>query len=334
MNLWQNLKLAGASKPGSVGLAPMAGITDSPFRQLCRDYGADFVMSEMISAVGVCLNQNQGMWDLETDSWVEGSKSLEYARFTNKERPVILQIFGNDPAQMAKAAKIIVKRFQPDGIDINMGCPVRKVMKTGSGVALMEKPRQATEIVRAVKEAIGKTALSVKTRLGIKRNNIAELAPQLEKAGVDALIIHGRRQIDLFQGPVDYDEIGKVAKLVDIPIIANGGVNNPEIQNQVIKQTGCRATVIGQATRGNPFIFKQIKNSGYQLNWQERVNSMIKHTKLQIEYRQDESYALKEMRKHYAWYIKGIKNAAQWRQKLVQVSTLNQVKKILAEIVP
>ncbi|MFC1721364.1 tRNA dihydrouridine synthase [Patescibacteria group bacterium] len=324
--LWQDLK------PGSVGLAPMAGITDSPFRQLCREYGADFVMSEMISAVGVCLNQTQEMWDLETNSWTAGSKSLEYARLTDKERPVILQIFGNDPAKMAKAARIIIDRFSPDGIDINMGCPVRKVMKTGSGVALMDKPELAARIVQTVKKAIKGTPLSVKTRLGVKDNNIAKLAPLLADAGADALIIHGRRQADLFKGPVDYATIGEVTKLVGIPVIANGGIVNQGIHTKVIAETNARATIIGQAAKGNPFIFKQIKDPSYQPTWKEKVKTIIRHTALQIDYRQDETYALKEMRKHYAWYIKGLKNAAQWRQKLVRVTTLNEVKEILLDI--
>ena len=151
-------------------------------------------------------------------------------------------------------------------------------------------------------------------------------------AGADALIIHGRRQVDFFTGPVDYDTIGQVAKSVEIPVIANGGVSDLLSHQQIIEQTGCRATIIGQAAKGNPFVFKQIKERNYQPTCKEKFNIMLKHTELQIAYRQNEPYALKEMRKHYAWYIKGIKNAARWRQKLMQVNSLNQVKEILTAI--
>ncbi len=323
MSLWTKLE------PGAVGLAPMAGITDSPFRQLCRDCGADFVMSEMISAAGVCHNQNQEIWDLQTESWITGSKSLEYARLKDSERPIILQIFGNEPKKMAVAAKIIAAKFAPDGIDINMGCPMRKVMKNGSGVALMDNHKLAADITSAVKSALGNIPLSVKTRLGVRQPNILELAPRLEQAGADVVIIHGRLQTELFSGPVDLATIGKVAANLSIPVIANGGIIDRETHEQAIAQTGCLATVIGQAARGNPFVFKQIKDPDYQPGWPEKIETMRRHAKLQVEYRQDEKFGLQEMRKHLAWYIKGIKNAAAWRAELVRVEALAELEDIL-----
>jgi len=294
-------------KPNSVGLAPLAGITDSPFRQLCREYGADFVMSEMISAAGLCLNQKQEIWDLEKNDWTQGSKSLEYARFKKQERPVILQIFGSKPDQMAAGAKILVNKFKPDGIDINMGCPVRKVMKTGSGVALMDKPELAAEITNQVKTAIGETPLSVKTRLGNKVSNIEELAPKLVAAGADALIIHGRLQTEGFSGPVDFKTMRSVVDNIQIPVIANGGAKDKKSTDELLEKTNANGVIIGQATYGNPFLFKEIKDSTYKPNKEEKINTIIEHTKLQMAYRQDDEFAIREMRKHYAWYIRVIK---------------------------
>jgi len=323
--LWENLE------KNSVGLAPLAGITDSPFRQLCRKFGADFVMSEMISATGVCYDQKKSNRQ-KKEKWKTGSKSLELARFTDSERPIILQIFGNDPHYMATAAEIINQGFRPDGIDINMGCPVRKVMKNGSGVTLMDKPELAAAITKKVKKAIGKTPLSVKTRTGIKRPTILDLAPRLEQAGADALIIHGRLQMKMFHGPADLEMIRQIAEKIRIPVIANGGIHDADSHQKALRETGARATIIGQAALGNPFIFTQIKNPAQKITWQEKKKVILEHARLQIAYRRDEEFAMTEMRKHLAWYIKGFKNAARWRQKLVLVKSMTELKKILKDM--
>ncbi len=318
--------------PDAVGLAPLAGISDSPFRELCKKYGADFVFSEMISATGICRNESQEMWDLENPKTITGSKSLEYGRFKQNERPIILQLFGHDPAEMAQAAKILVEKFQPDGIDINMGCPVRKVVNSGSGVALMDKPDLAVKIIRAVKSAIKQTPLSAKTRLGNGEPTILTLAPKLEQAGIDALIIHPRLRKQFFTGPLDYSAVAEVSKHVSIPIIVSGGLRTAIDINQVRETTGAKYVLIGQAALGNPFIFKKLKEPKFQPALNEILATMLQHTELQIAYRHNEAGAITEMRKHYAWYIKGFKNAARWRQKLVRVDTLEQIKAILNEI--
>ncbi len=280
-------------------------------------------------------------------------KSLQYAKFLEKERPIVLQIFGSNPKQMAQAAKVLVEKFKPDGIDINMGCPAKKVVKTGAGVALMDNGKLACEIVGSVRGSIDKTcrggpmcpprtpqkgrahgpaptpALSVKTRLGSSENNILKLAPKLVEAGADALIIHGRMHKDFFRGSVDYETISKVVKSVDVPVIANGGITNPKEARNVFEQTKAAAIIIGQAAMGNPFIFRQIENSEYKPDWEEIKQLMILHTELQIAYRQNEELAIREMRKHYAWYVKGFKNAAKWRQKLVRVNSLDEARNTL-----
>lgn len=317
---------------GAVGLAPLAGISDSPFRELCREYGADFVFSEMISAAGICRNQTQEMWDFANKKLAAGSRSLEYARFKPCERPIVLQIFGHDPDEMARAAKILASRFKPDGIDINMSCPVRKVVNGGSGVALMDQPELAAKIVSGVKTAIGSTPLSVKTRLGNAKPTILELAPRLERAGADALIIHPRLRRQFFKGPLDYEAIGRVTQAVSIPVVASGGLKSAADIKKIGKITSAKYFLIGQAALGNPFIFKQLKNPGFHPATEEIAATMIRHTELQMAYRNNEGGAITEMRKHYAWYIKGFKNAARWRRQLVRVETLAEVKKIISNL--
>lgn len=323
-NIWQKLRA------GAVGLAPLAGITDSPFRQLCRQYGADFVISEMVSAAGVYYEEKKRT---PASPSRQKNKSLDIAFFTEAERPYIVQIFGNDPAQMAAAAEIINAKFKPDGIDINMGCPVRKIVKNGSGAALLKDPLRAVAITKAVKNAVGpQIPISVKTRLGFQEKTIGQLAPQLEQAGADALIIHGRLQTQFFSGPVDFEAIRKVVTAVSIPVFANGGITDFNSQQNIMNKTGAAGTLIGQAARGNPFVFKKIKAPSYQPSWEEIKNVIREHTKQQIKFRHNETFALTEMRKHYGWYIRGIKNAASWRQKLVRVKTLTEVENILKAI--
>lgn len=316
----------------AVGLAPLAGISDSPFREICREYGADFVFSEMISAAGICRNQTQEMWDFEAKKTVPGSKSLEYGRFKSAERPIILQLFGHDPVEFAQAAKILVARFKPDGIDINMSCPVRKVVNGGSGVALMDQPDLAAKIVRAVKSTIGSIPLSVKTRLGNIKPTILELAPQLEQAGADALIIHPRLRRQFFKGPLDYEALGRVAQKVSIPVVVSGGLQSAADIERVREITRAKYFLVGQAALGNPFIFKQLKNPDFHPTIKEIAATMIRHTELQMAYRNNELGAITEMRKHYSWYIRGFKNAAHLRRQLVRVETLAEVKKIISSL--
>ncbi len=316
----------------AVGLAPMAGISDSPFRQLCKEFGADFVFSEMISAAGLSRNPTGVRHDQGERRKSAESKSLAYARFEKKERPIVLQIFGHNPAEMAQAARFLVAKTKPDGIDINMGCPVRKVVNGGSGVALMDDPALAVAITRAVKASIGPIPLSVKTRLGNNQPSILELAPLLAEAGADLLIIHPRLRRQLFKGPLDYKTVGQVTKKISIPVMLSGGIQSKSDINHLRKITGARYFMVGQAALGNPFIFRQIKNPGDHPGTKEILATMLRHTERQIGYRQYESGAITEMRKHFAWYLRGFTNAARWRQLLVRCNTRWEVKRILLEI--
>lgn len=318
--------------PNAVGLAPMAGISDSPFRQLCKEYGADFVFSEMISATALCRSDKPGRSDPGKNNLATGSKSLGYAKFLERERPVILQIFGHHPEEMAAAAKILVTQNRPDGIDINMGCPVRKVVNGGSGVALMDHPDLAAEITRAVKSAIGFVPLSVKIRLGNTRPCLPDFAEKLEKAGADLLIIHPRLRHQFFKGRLDYEAVQFTARRLSIPVMFSGGITAATNIGLLSAGTGARFFMIGQAALGNPFIFRQIKNPTYRPTRQEILATMLRHAELQIAYRGQETGAITEMRKHFAWYLRGFKNAARWRQQLVRTQRLSEVKKILLEI--
>ncbi|MFA5358798.1 MAG: tRNA-dihydrouridine synthase [Patescibacteria group bacterium] len=317
-----------------LALAPMAGITDSAFRQLCRGLGADLVYSEMISAEGIIYGKPQDYYDWEKKKWGKLSKTERLAIYESKEKPIILQLFGKNPENMAIAAAILVKKFKPTGIDINMGCPAKKVVKSGHGVALMKDPALACEIVKKVKAAVGKKVLvSVKTRLGFtSKNEILKFAPKIEKAGADFICLHGRTYKQGFSGAVDYDLIKKVKKKISIPLIANGGVKTPQQAIDVLRLTRADGLAIGMATWGQPWIFQEIKKyfSGKivgRFSWAQVKKVILRHAEL--VYKEKGSYGIIELRKHLCWYVRGQKNAAELRRKLVRVKTVGQIKNVL-----
>jgi len=301
-----------------LALAPMAGITDSAFRLVCRENDADLVYSEMVSADGL----------------VYGQKSWSLAKFVKAERPIAIQLFGKKPENFFKAAKLVVEKLHPEVIDINMGCPAKKVVRSGHGVALMNDSNLAAEIVRQVKRAVGGKALvSVKTRLGFSdKKEILKFAPILERAGIDFLCLHGRTYPQGFSGEVDYEMIKKVKKILSVPLIANGGVKTPEQAAEVLKITGADGLALGMGTYGQPWVFKEIKeflkNKKYQeLTWSEKKKIILAHAK--HAYKAKGDYGLVELRKHLCWYVRGLKNAAELRQKLVRVKTVDDIKKII-----
>ncbi|MFA6533924.1 MAG: tRNA-dihydrouridine synthase [Patescibacteria group bacterium] len=304
-----------------LALAPMAGITDSAFRLLCRESGADLVYSEMVSADGL----------------VYGKKSWELVKFSSRERPIVIQLFGKKPDKFAAAAAMIVRKIKPEAIDINMGCPAKKVVRSGHGVVLMQDPALACQIVQAVKKAVGdKCLVSVKTRLGFSnKKEILSFAPKLEKAGMDFLCLHGRTYPQGFSGEVDLLMIKKVKDLLKIPVLANGGVKTPEQAAAMLKVTGADGLALGLGTLGRPWLFQEIKeflNTGAyrELTWSEIKKVMMRQAKL--AYQQKGSFGLVELRKHLCWYTKGHAGAAEWRARLVRVETLRDIQKILKEI--
>ena len=292
-----------------IGLAPMAEYTDWPFGLICKEQGVQVIFREMISAEAI-LHNNQ--------------KTLRLLKIDKKERPVIQQIFGRDPARMAEAARLVCRLSRPDGLDINMGCPARKVVKNFHGAALMKEPRRAMEIIRAVKKAV-KVPLSVKTRLGwSKPEEILKFAPLLEKAGADLLTIHARTKDEGFSGLPHWDIICEVKKKLRIPILANGGIFNREDLEKCLAITGADGVLIARGTLGNPWIF-----SSHLPSLKERIDTILKHARWQIKHYGKGGLIL--FRKHLMHYFKGLPSSAQARVALGQVKTYSELKKILTD---
>ena len=314
-NRVNNLVIGNVKLDGNLILAPMAGVTDLPFRLLCKEQGASLVYTEMISAKGIYYNnKNTGkLW--ETDA---------------SERPVSLQLFGSDPDLMADmAAKIEDKDF--DIYDINMGCPVPKVVNNGEGSALMNNPKLAGEIIEKMTKAV-KKPVTVKFRKGFGKddNTAVEFAKVAEAAGAAAIAVHGRTREQYYQGKADWDVIRDVKNAVSIPVIGNGDLFTPEDVKNMYEHTGVDGFMFGRGVRGNPWLFKRTRvylETGEILvppTPEEIMDMMIRHGKMNISFK-GEFTGMREMRKHAAWYTKGMKNSAQFREKCSYIETLDDL---------
>lgn len=314
-NRVNNLVIGNVKLDGNLILAPMAGVTDLPFRMLCKEQGASLVYTEMISAKGIYYNnKNTGkLW--ETDA---------------SERPVSLQLFGSDPDLMADmAAKIEDKDF--DIYDINMGCPVPKVVNNGEGSALMNNPKLAGEIIKKMTKAV-KKPVTVKFRKGFGKddNTAVEFAKVAEAAGAAAIAVHGRTREQYYQGKADWDVIRDVKNAVSIPVIGNGDLFTPEDVKNMYEHTGVDGFMFGRGVRGNPWLFKRTRvylETGeipVPPNPEEIMDMMIRHGKMNISFK-GEFTGMREMRKHAAWYTKGMKNSAQFREKCSYIETLDDL---------
>lgn len=314
-NRVNNLVIGNVKLDGNLILAPMAGVTDLPFRMLCKEQGASLVYTEMISAKGIYYNnKNTGkLW--ETDA---------------SERPVSLQLFGSNPDLMADmAAKIEDKDF--DIYDINMGCPVPKVVNNGEGSALMNNPKLAGEIIEKMTKAV-KKPVTVKFRKGFGKddNTAVEFAKVAEAAGAAAIAVHGRTREQYYQGKADWDVIRDVKNAVSIPVIGNGDLFTPEDVKNMYEHTGVDGFMFGRGVRGNPWLFK--RTSVYLETGEipvpptpeEIMDMMIRHGKMNISFK-GEFTGMREMRKHAAWYTKGMKNSAQFREKCSYIETLDDL---------
>jgi len=302
----------GLKKPFFV-LAPLDGITSSPFRRVCRKMGADIVFSEMIAAEAV---------------YYKSKKTLDMMRFSEDERPIIIQIFGNDMEKMAEAAKYIEKEIKPDGIDINMGCPAKKVVSGGRGSALLLDPKKAIELAEAVRNAT-KLPLSIKTRIGWEKFDIQPLIKEFERVGIDAITIHARTKTQGFAGKPDLDAIKEIKKLVKIPIIGNGGIKSVKDANEMLKATNCDGIMIGRGALGNPWIFKSIKEGkDYKPSFEEIKKLVFWHLDMSFE-EFGSKKGIFDMRKHYGWYFKEFDGASDLRKKLVVAESKEEVKKII-----
>ena len=303
-------------------LAPLAGITDWPFRLRCQEQGADVCVTEMISAMGLVMAPRK-------------SRAYQYLLAHHPhEHNLVAQIFGKDPDYMAKAAKQLSALPQYTGIDINFGCPAPKVTGSGSGSALMKDLKKAEAIILAVRKATDKP-LSAKMRIGWDAGSInaVEFARMCESAGVDSLCVHGRTRQQQYSGRADWEMIARVKEAVRIPLIANGDVFTPENARVLLNQTKADGIAIGRGALGNPWLFGQIKQAlkgetPTQPSPEEVLRTALSHLEDMVAFK-GERWALIEMRKHFAWYLKGTKGAAATRAQINTTESLETLKAIL-----
>ncbi len=302
--------------PSKALLAPMAGVTDRAYRELCMSMGAGFCVSEMVSSKALSFGSK---------------KSEELMDISSQERPCGIQIFGDDPSCMAEAAEAAM-RHNPDIIDINMGCPAPKISGNGSGSALMKDPELCGRITDAVVKAVS-VPVTVKIRKGWDDDmiNAPEVAIICEQAGASAITVHGRTRKQFYKPPVDYDIIRQVKQSVSIPVIANGDVDSAQKAKQVLDYTGCDFVMIGRASLGNPWIFTQINayldNPGAVLYFptiEEKLNTMVAQVAKMVEYK-GEYIALRQARKLASGYFKGIRGAASLRNDAGKIETLDDL---------
>lgn len=315
----KQLKIGNVVLENSYILGPMAGVTDLPFRLLCREQGAGLLCMEMVSAKAILYHNKN----------TEGLLQIH-----PEEAPVSLQLFGSDPKIVSEMAKRIEER--PFSIlDINMGCPVPKVVRNGEGSALMKNPRLVYELVNAVVKAIEKP-VTVKIRKGFDEEhvNAVEIAKIIEEAGAAAVAVHGRTREQYYSGTADWEIIRQVKEAVHIPVIGNGDVTSGEKAAAMREQTGCDGVMIARGAQGNPWIFSELLS--YEENGTlpprpsvEKIReTMLRHARLQIQYKGD-YLGIREMRKHVAWYTKGLRGSARLRDEINKVESYEELEKIL-----
>ncbi len=309
-NFWKKIK-----KP-ILALAPMAGYTDSAFRRICKEHGTDVTYSEMASASALFFNPE---------------KTLELLKFEKTERPYVVQLFGKSPQHFAKAARIVSKEIKPDGIDINFGCPVKKIFREGSGCALMLKPDLAREIIKSVCENT-KLPVSMKIRAGIKKTNALKFIEAVKDLPFAAVMVHGRTYEGGFSGKVDFGMAEKIKKIVPGKIVlANGGINSPQEAKDILQKYVLLDGIgMGRGSLGKPFVFEQIKEilktgKFKDFKLQEVKEILLRHAKSASR----EKGGIREARKHFVWYFKGFPGASEIRKKLVLATSFDEIKEIV-----
>lgn len=301
----------------------MAGVADRAFREICCQFGAGYTVTEMVSAKGLCMSDR---------------KSQSLLKISEIERPAAAQLFGDDPRFMAEAA-VKTLSFNPEIIDINMGCPAPKIAGNGGGSALMKQPELAEKIVEAVVKAVD-IPVTVKMRIGWDDENIncVDLAKRCENAGASALTVHGRTKVQMYSPPVHPEYISAVREAVGIPVIANGDVVDGVSAKKLLDATGCDAVMVGRGALGRPWVFAQINaylESGEVLPEppvDERMDVMLRHIELLCEYK-GEKVGMLEARKHAAWYMKGIRGAAALRREICELQIIDDIKIIAEKVI-
>lgn len=307
------MKIGNVEIKNNVFLAPMAGITDMAYRLICKEFGAGLTYTEMVSAKGIYYNDE---------------KTQLLTKVDERERPVAIQIFGSDPDIMADVAQKMSEKAEI--IDINMGCPAPKVVKNDDGSKLMLNPQLIDEITYKVVKA-SKVPVTVKIRKGWNDSNVnaVEIAQILEKNGISAVAVHGRTREQFYSGNADWDIIKKVKQSVNIPVIGNGDVVDFESAEKMVKYTGCDAVMIGRAALGNPWIFKEVlERQKVEVSPEELFKVISKHYDLLTDLK-GEYIAVREMRKHISWYIKGLSSATQIRKQINELESKEEVINLL-----
>lgn len=313
------MKIGTVEISAPLALAPMAGVTDLAFRAVCRAQGAAYTVTEMVSAKALCY---------------QDKKSLPLMELAPDEHPAAVQLFGSDPGCMEEAAAIVLEKAHPDILDINMGCPVPKVVKSGDGSALMRDPKLAVQVARAVLRGAGGLPVTVKLRTGWDKGsvNCVQVALALQEAGVAAVAVHGRTRTQMYAGRADWNVIRDVKAALDIPVMANGDIFSGEDAARILRYTGADIAMVGRGVFGNPWIFRDARAvlAGGPVppppTLQERCDTAMAQFRLARE-RKGEKIACLEARRHYAWYLKGVPHSGYWKSELCKAQTMTDLER-------